>query len=148
MTSLKQLANRLQTPVIAISSLSRACYNETIKMSSFKESGGIEYGADVLLGIQPFESYNIEKNGKSGKDGAAKEAAAKIAKKYDDAEQEKETKIDVTILKQRNGEKDKIGTHFLFDKEFSKFYEFKYPSEILHLISNVKTEEDELEDYF
>lgn len=49
--------NGLKTPVIAISSLNRGSYTGAIEMASFKESGGVEYGADLLLGLQP---YNME----------------------------------------------------------------------------------------
>lgn len=50
---LKQLSRKYKTPVIAISSLNRGSYTEAITMSSFKESGGIEYSSDILLALQP-----------------------------------------------------------------------------------------------
>ena len=46
--------NGLKTPVITVSSLNRGSYSGAIEMESFKESGGVEYGADLLLGIQPY----------------------------------------------------------------------------------------------
>lgn len=52
---LKQLSRDLNTPVIAISSMNRASYSDDGKPMSeaaFKESGGIEYTADVLLGLE------------------------------------------------------------------------------------------------
>lgn len=49
---LKRLSRELEIPIIAISSLNRANYNESINMSAFKESGAIEYSSDVLLGLQ------------------------------------------------------------------------------------------------
>lgn len=51
--ALRQLARDMKTPVVAISSLNRNSYNEGVTLDSFKESGAIEYGADVLLGLQP-----------------------------------------------------------------------------------------------
>lgn len=51
--ALRQLARDLQTPIVAISSLNRNSYNEGVTLDAFKESGAIEYGADVLLGLQP-----------------------------------------------------------------------------------------------
>lgn len=51
--SLRQLARDLKAPVFAISSLNRSSYSGAIDLSSFKESGAIEYGADLLLGLQP-----------------------------------------------------------------------------------------------
>ena len=51
--ALRQMARDLRTPVIVISSLNRSSYSEGVTMDSWKESGAIEYGADVLLGLQP-----------------------------------------------------------------------------------------------
>ena len=39
-------------PVIAVSSVSRASYSKDVSMDSMKESGGIEYGADAVIGLQ------------------------------------------------------------------------------------------------
>ena len=49
---LKRLSRDYKTPVIAISSFNRANYQTEAQMQSFKESGGIEYSADVLFGLQ------------------------------------------------------------------------------------------------
>ncbi len=50
---LKQLSRKLDLPVIAISSFNRASYEEGgPTMKAFKESGSIEYSADVLLYMQ------------------------------------------------------------------------------------------------
>ena len=51
-TALKQLSRDFQIPVIVISSLNRANYTERVNMAAFKESGSIEYGSDVLIGLQ------------------------------------------------------------------------------------------------
>lgn len=56
---LKQLSRDLDIPVIAISSLNRMSYDNDrneITESSFKESGGIEYTADVLWGLERADS--------------------------------------------------------------------------------------------
>ena len=45
-TELRRLARWLDSPVVVISSENRAGYNQS-KLDAFKESGGIEYGADV-----------------------------------------------------------------------------------------------------
>lgn len=47
-SELRRLARDLDSPVVAISSLSRQGYSAE-KMDAFKESGGIEYGADVAI---------------------------------------------------------------------------------------------------
>ncbi len=49
---LKRLSRDLKIPVVCISSLNRASYNNKISMEAFKESGAIEYSSDVLLGLQ------------------------------------------------------------------------------------------------
>ena len=48
------MSRNLDLPVIAISSFNRASYNneENPTMASYKESGAIEYTADVLLSMQ------------------------------------------------------------------------------------------------
>ena len=47
-----RLANNNKIPVVVLSSLNRDAYNKAISFSAFKESGSIEYSADVVLGMQ------------------------------------------------------------------------------------------------
>lgn len=49
---LKRISRDCKIPVIVISSLNRASYKDAISMEAFKESGAIEYSADVLMGLQ------------------------------------------------------------------------------------------------
>lgn len=49
---LKWLSRYENIPVFVISSINRSNYMSPIDFESFKESGGIEYTADVVLGIQ------------------------------------------------------------------------------------------------
>lgn len=49
---LKRLSRTHKIPVICISSINRKSYNENMDMSAFKESGSIEYSADVLIGLR------------------------------------------------------------------------------------------------
>lgn len=51
-TALRQMARDLSTPVMVISSFNRTNYMQTVDYESFKETGGIEYTADVLLGME------------------------------------------------------------------------------------------------
>lgn len=99
-SALRQLARDLQTPVVAIASLNRAAYYAPLDLDSFKESGGIEYGADVVMGIQP-----------SGMDGEC----AKVAEKGDGQIKRRmaeiihatkrgvERHLEFKVLKQRGG---------------------------------------------
>ena len=51
-TALKKLSRVHEATVLAISSFNRENYNTPASMASFKESGGIDYSADVLIGLQ------------------------------------------------------------------------------------------------
>ena len=81
---LKRASRDYNIPIIAISSINRDNYRNEMNMSSFKESGGIEYGADILLGLQ------LKGAGKSDFDVDA-------AKAKDPRE------IELKIIKNRNG---------------------------------------------
>jgi replicative DNA helicase len=81
---LKRLSRDYQTPVIGISSLNRASYEDEVTMKAFKESGAIEYSSDVLIGLQ----FKREE----GKDFNATE----YKKKYP-------REIELVVLKNRNG---------------------------------------------
>ncbi len=50
--ALKKLSRTHGLTVLAISSFNRENYNMEATMAAFKESGGIDYSADVLLGLQ------------------------------------------------------------------------------------------------
>lgn len=98
-SELRRLARDMQAPVVAISSLNRASYSGNIEMESFKESGGIEYGADLLIGLQP---YHIEEQldaGAGGKD-AREKRAKDLTKEY---RTQSVRKSELVILKNRNG---------------------------------------------
>lgn len=51
-TELKRLSRDFNIPVICISSFNRDNYNEPVNLTSFKESGSIEYSSDTLIGLQ------------------------------------------------------------------------------------------------
>ncbi|GMO68357.1 MAG: hypothetical protein Nk1A_7100 [Endomicrobiia bacterium] len=51
-TELKRICRDYNIPVIAISSFNRDNYLNEVSFESFKESGGIEYSVDVLIGLQ------------------------------------------------------------------------------------------------
>jgi len=53
-SELKRLSRRYRIPIIAISSLGRGAYRQAIDFESWKKSGGIEYSADVLIGLEPW----------------------------------------------------------------------------------------------
>lgn len=95
-TELKKLSRDLDVPVIAISSFNRDNYTQSVNMTSFKESGAIEYSSDVLIGLQP--AYMMVE------DKADREI---IKKNYLDRWEDTKTKIiNLKVLKNRNGWKD------------------------------------------
>ena len=77
---LKRLSRELEIPIIAISSLNRANYNEPISMAAFKESGAIEYSSDVLLGLQLAGAGNKDFNVDMAKSQEPREIELKILK--------------------------------------------------------------------
>ena len=98
---LKRISRDFKIPVLAISSLNRASYDKSINMTGFKESGGIEYSADVLFGLQlkgvEGQDFDVEK-----------------------AKSDNPRKIELKILKNRNG---KTGGSIFFEyyPEFTSF---------------------------
>lgn len=83
-TALKQLSRDFEIPIVAVSSLNRENYRNKINMAAFKESGAIEYGSDVLIGLQftgaGSDSFDVDK-----------------------AKEDPIRKIDFCVLKNRNG---------------------------------------------
>lgn len=102
-TALKQLSRDFDIPVVAVSSLNRANYSEKINMAAFKESGAIEYGSDVLLGLQ------LSEVGESGFD--VNTAKAKSPRE-----------IDLCVLKNRNGRTTDKGLALRYYPQFNAFF--------------------------
>lgn len=102
---LKRLSRDNKIPVVVISSFNRAAYgNKPISMDSFKESGNIEYTADVLIGLTL-----------SDFDSKAKVHDARMTGLND---------ILLTILKNRNGAIDRpIIFHYV--PQFNYFEELE-----------------------
>ena len=90
---LKRISRDFKVPVIAISSFNRTNYSEAVTLEAFKESGGIEYGCDIVIGLQL--------------KGAGK-------KDFDPTVEKKKNprQVELVILKNRQG---KVGDKVLFD---------------------------------
>jgi len=92
-SELRRMARDIEAPVIAISAMSRAEYDKA-RMSGFKESGGIEYGADIAAimtveqetddGSERTIALNIIKN----RNGRRGKAGMKYDMKHDHFEEE------------------------------------------------------------
>lgn len=110
---LKRMSRDFNMPVVAISSFNRDSYSSEVSYSSFKESGAIEYGSDILIALQPqgmlrgntktIQNKNIETT-----------RACKMALLR---------KIELVILKNRNGSTEgRVGFSYrpvfnLFDED-------------------------------
>lgn len=80
-TELKRLSNSLKMPVIIVSSLNRASYNNSESMASYKESGSIEYSAAIAMNILPSELGQTQlKSRKKGGDTPCIETEIQIVK--------------------------------------------------------------------
>ena len=85
---MKRMSRDLGIPVFAISSLNRMSYGTgEIEMSAFKESGAIEYGSDVLIGLQV--------------QGVGQDDAQK---KINECKEHRIRDVELKILKNRNGQ--------------------------------------------
>lgn len=94
-TELKRISRSRDIPVFLISSLNRTNYLTPIDFESFKESGGIEYTADVLWGLQ-LQAINEDMFAKENK---IKEKRERIR----DAKAENPRRIELVCLKNRYG---------------------------------------------
>lgn len=105
---------RKNIPVFLISSLKRGNYSGKgtgpMRMDSFKETGGIEYSADVLMGLQFSACYN--------KDGC----------NPDDEKKKYPRDMELIILKQRYGSTD-VGIPLWYYAEFD-YFEEKSPEKL------------------
>jgi len=101
---LKRLSRDYKLPLIAVSSFNRVSYGQELGMAAFKESGSLEYSADVLFGLGFWKDPMQE---------------------YIDIDEEKKKnprRIILKILKNRNGRTgDKLP--FLFDPRFNVYEE-------------------------
>lgn len=93
---MKRISTVYDVPVVTISSFNRASYKTQVSMESFKESGDIEYTADVLIGLQ-FEGLAEEIS-------SLKEPNAFKARVLEQKARSKDPRsIELYILKNRNG---------------------------------------------
>ena len=90
-SELKRLSANNKIPVFVISSFNRESYASMADFTAFKESGGIEYGADVVIALQLQILNDLEGNKDSKKE------------QIHQAKSESPREIELLILKNRNG---------------------------------------------
>lgn len=111
-TQLKRLSRSLELPIFVISSLNRSNYLTPIDFEAFKESGGIEYTADVVWGLQLDAIHDpVFDSDKKIKEKREKIAAAKEAVPR---------KIELVCLKNRYG-KSRYAAQFTYYPQYDYF---------------------------
>lgn len=115
---LKRISRDFKTPVIAISSINRSNYLTPIDFESFKESGAIEFSADIVIGLQL--ACLEEPIFNSGTQTKIQEKRERI----NQAKADMPRKIQAVILKNRNGQTgDKI--NYAYYQKYNLFEEGK-----------------------
>ena len=90
---LKRFIKQNNITVFLISSFNRASYKQNVDMTSFAGSGGIEFTADVLIGMQPKSFHDADE-----KDNGTLDVNINEEKNKDVRE------IEMVILKNRHGQ--------------------------------------------
>lgn len=117
--TLKSIATTFNTTVLAISSFNRENYNNPVSLTSFKESGAIEYSSDVLIGLQySFMDYTPGETDKNRRT----RIRDNLKKCGDLAKQGLPVDVDIKILKNRNGAKGSTSLKFI--PKYNLFYDF------------------------
>ena len=86
---LKRISREFDITVLVISSFNRENYYQSVSLTSFKESGSIEYSSDVLIGLQ----YAIDLNTIKETDKKKEELKNRIEKVRSDAKDGKPIEI-------------------------------------------------------
>lgn len=99
---LKRLSRDYAIPVIGISSFNRDNYTAPVNLASFKESGAIEYSSDVLIGLQ-YDGMDFQAG--ESQQNRDKRIRGSMENSIEAAQNGEAQKIQVKILKHRNGSK-------------------------------------------
>lgn len=107
---LKQLSRDFECPVVVVSSFNRSSYDEPAEMAAFKESGAIEYSADVLLALEPQEMREIKKKKSPDERAAALENLREDSRRK--AEKGEPEDLFLKVLKNRFGRRSLVPLKF------------------------------------
>jgi len=134
LTQFLDLIHKENIPLILISSLNRGSYNRPIQMDSFKETGDIEYSAEILLGLQLVACHKKESEWN-----------------LNDEQKKSPRNVEITVLKQRYGGSGDL-IPFLFYPGYSCFKEKLAPRTAAEPSSKAKggglTEEEQNEEIY
>lgn len=146
-TRLKVVSRDFHIPVLVISAFNRISYYDPVSMSSFRESSGIEYSSDILLGMQ-YKGMDYKKSlipVKDDEDGGKQKAKLvyeatadhnnRVRALLDDMDERGaiggELPIELKILKNRNGSKGTLSYNFL--PKYNYYYETEHESRPIHI---------------
>ena len=114
-STLRKLARDLDTCVVLISALNRKSISEGVTQAAFRESSGIEYSSDLMLGLQP---QNMTKELQETSANNQAREANRIIDEYRDYDVKP---CEVRILKNRAGKVPSDGIPLVFDAASSYF---------------------------
>jgi replicative DNA helicase len=111
-SELKRISRDYKLPIFVIASFNRENYLNTVDFTSFKESGGIEYTADVVMGLQLKVVNDLASiNNITDKRNKINEAKSKLPRE-----------IELIGLKNRNG-KSYFKCNYTFYPSYNYFEE-------------------------
>ena len=112
----KELQERTGTTLLIISSFNRENYKNTVDFEAFKETGGLEYAADGLFGLQ----FKIDTQNKEKRDSDT----------YDLKRQEYPRNLEFVCSKNRYGETYKFDIEYFTRHDlFAEVGDYKIPAE-------------------
>lgn len=135
-STLKRMSRDLDVPVIVVSSFNRESYTQPVSMASFKESGGIEYSCDVLIGLQYMGmDYDSDKDGDPEATGGKKKSTRYkrimelIAKINETVKEGGPAPVQCKLLKNRNGARGQ-SVYFQFFPRYNLYTEMGRETQI------------------
>lgn len=140
---LKELSRQYGIPVVAISSFNRDNYTEPVNMTSFKESGAIEYSSDLLFGIQ-YEGMDY----REGETTTSRQKRIRdlINKNNEKKRNREPIQIELKCLKNRNG--NLFNVRFNFINAYNHFEEVYFDPDRDTSEALKKNKEMSVQDFF
>lgn len=155
-TKLKVLARDHDIPVLVISAFNRESYLTPVTMTSFRESSGIEYSSDVLIGLQytnmdyKYRYYTDDNGNRKKSPESKKDHEQRVRELFDKMDKSDRRPIELKVLKNRVGKKGSVFLDFV--APYSVYEETgtdkQYPRDFISVVPGegnpfVKKSEDE-----
>jgi replicative DNA helicase len=120
MMQLRQFAATTGAAIVTVSSINRSSYTSGVEFESFKESGAVEYGSDVVIGLQIPKEIITAAHDAATTENAGKAAVREGVKAIKEQE---ERPMELVILKNRNGRVPRKGIKYKFNAPACAFEE-------------------------